>query len=278
MRDATGLPPRLCRGLRIRWPVGLPTGCPVPPLAGPFRPVAARWAVALLAPAAAGRVVTTVRVVNRGLRPLRPRLLPARGGEPLFPKITVEGDHEFYDFEAKYLDAGDFDIPAVLPDRVTRQVQEYACRTFTALDCAGLARVDFFVTPELDVYLNEINTMPGFTPVSMFPLMWKATGLDYPALVDRLVRELAKQGSHRLLQVQGTQVEEPVHRPLPAVPAMAGIQPRLRLLVKRHFHAAHGLQIHVAEGVPVHQPETVVAHQGEGPAGAASGAEQRHLP
>ena len=89
------------------------------------------------------------------------------GGAPeasLLAEVRVVRDHEFYDFEAKYLDDScEFDIPADLPERVTKQVQEYACRTFSALDCAGLARVDFFVTPELDVYLNEINTMPGFT-------------------------------------------------------------------------------------------------------------------
>ena len=97
--------------------------------------------------------------------------------------------YEFYDFEAKYLDdVCEFDIPAELPDRVTAKIQEYACRTFAALDCAGLARVDFFVTPELEVYLNEINTMPGFTPSSMFPRMWAESGLPYPKLVARLIR------------------------------------------------------------------------------------------
>ena len=69
------------------------------------------------------------------------------------------------------------------------------CRTFTALDCAGLARVDFFVTPELDVYLNEINTMPGFTPTSMFPRMWAASGLEYPKLVARLIRTALRRGT-----------------------------------------------------------------------------------
>ncbi|WP_249714800.1 D-alanine--D-alanine ligase family protein [Rhizomonospora bruguierae] len=109
---------------------------------------------------------------------------------------VVSGGHAFYDFEAKYLDdACEYDIPARLPERVTRQIQEYACRTFTALDCAGLARVDFFVTPELDVYLNEINTMPGFTPTSMFPRMWGATGIDYPKLVTRLIRTAQRRGS-----------------------------------------------------------------------------------
>ena len=119
------------------------------------------------------------------------------GGSPeasLLAEIHVSG-HEFYDFEAKYLDAGSYDIPADLSPEVTRQVQEYACRTFTALDGAGLARVDFFVTADNDVYLNEINPMPGFTPTSMFPLMWAATGLEYPKVVDRLIRTALRRGT-----------------------------------------------------------------------------------
>ena len=121
------------------------------------------------------------------------------GGPPeasMLAEIRVSNDHEFYDFEAKYLDETlEVDIPAALPERVTRQVQEYACRTFTALDCAGLARVDFFVTPELDIYLNEINTMPGFTPTSMFPQMWAASGLEYPKLITRLIRTAQRRGT-----------------------------------------------------------------------------------
>jgi D-alanine-D-alanine ligase len=122
------------------------------------------------------------------------------GGPPeasLLAEIrVVDTRHEFYDFEAKYFpDAAEYDIPASLPERVTKQIQEYACRTFTALDCAGLARVDFFVTPELDVYLNEINTMPGFTATSMFPQMWAATGLEYPKLTARLIRTALRRGT-----------------------------------------------------------------------------------
>jgi D-alanine-D-alanine ligase len=121
------------------------------------------------------------------------------GGAPeasVLAEIRVNG-HEFYDFEAKYLPDGgsEYDIPADLPAHVTRQVRDYACRTFTALDCAGLGRVDFFVTPTLDVYLNEINTMPGFTSTSMFPQMWAATGLEYPKLIDRLVRTALRRGT-----------------------------------------------------------------------------------
>jgi D-alanine-D-alanine ligase len=121
------------------------------------------------------------------------------GGEPeasQLAEVRVVSGHEFYDFEAKYLeDACEFDIPANLPDRVTAQVQAYAKGIFTALDCAGLARVDFFVTPELDVYLNEINTMPGFTASSIFPRVWAETGLPYPKLVARLVRTALRRGT-----------------------------------------------------------------------------------
>jgi D-alanine-D-alanine ligase len=120
------------------------------------------------------------------------------GGVPeasLLAEVRVK-DHEFYDFEAKYLDDScEYEIPAPLPPQVARQVQEYACQTFTALDCAGLARVDFFVTPENEIYLNEINTMPGFTSTSMFPRMWAATGLEYPKLVSRLIRTALRRGS-----------------------------------------------------------------------------------
>jgi D-alanine-D-alanine ligase len=103
-------------------------------------------------------------------------------------EIVVGGGHEFYDFAAKYLpDEGtDLVVPADLPDDVVREVQDLSVRAFEALACEGLARVDFFLTPAGPV-VNEVNTMPGFTPVSMFPLMWRASGLDYPALVERLV-------------------------------------------------------------------------------------------
>jgi D-alanine-D-alanine ligase len=109
---------------------------------------------------------------------------------------VVAGGHEFYDFEAKYLGEDcEYDIPANLPPQVTARVRELATRAFTAIDCAGLARVDFFVTPELDVYLNEINTMPGFTATSMFPRMWAASGLDYPKLLSRLIRTALRRGT-----------------------------------------------------------------------------------
>jgi D-alanine-D-alanine ligase len=103
-------------------------------------------------------------------------------------EIRLVRGHDWYDFEAKYLDdACEFDIPADLPAEVTATVRDLACRAFTALDCAGLARVDFFVRPDGSVVINELNTMPGFTPISMFPQVWAATGIDYSELVDRLI-------------------------------------------------------------------------------------------
>ena len=78
---------------------------------------------------------------------------------------------------------------------MTARLQDMARRAFVALDCAGLARVDFFVGPDGGLTVNEVNTMPGFTPSSMFPRMWAATGLDYPALVDRLVSTALRRGT-----------------------------------------------------------------------------------
>jgi D-alanine-D-alanine ligase len=115
------------------------------------------------------------------------------GGPPatsLPGEIEVISGHEFYDFEAKYLDedAVRLSCPADLPDAITHRVRELSVRTFEAMGCEGLARVDFFVTSDGRVLVNELNTMPGFTRVSMYPRMWAATGLDYPSLVDRLIK------------------------------------------------------------------------------------------
>ncbi len=111
-------------------------------------------------------------------------------------EIVVVGDHDFYDFDAKYLDgATDLRCPADLPEAVRQAVQDSACRAFLALDCAGLARVDFFVAENGALVVNEVNTMPGFTPVSMFPRMWAASGVDYPALVERLLHSALSAGT-----------------------------------------------------------------------------------
>jgi len=118
----------------------------------------------------------------------------------LCAEIVVGGDHDFYDFAAKYLDdAVELIVPASLPDDVQQRVQQMALAAFEALDCEGLARVDFFVVPAgdrgSDVVVNEVNTMPGFTPISMYPRMWAATGIDYPHLVDTLVDDALRRGT-----------------------------------------------------------------------------------
>jgi D-alanine-D-alanine ligase len=105
-------------------------------------------------------------------------------------EIIVGDEHAFYDFSAKYLpeEHTRLDVPADVPDKLAEQVRDLSTRAFEALSCEGLARVDFFLLADERLVINEINTMPGFTPSSMFPRMWAATGLDYPALVDRLVQ------------------------------------------------------------------------------------------
>lgn len=105
-------------------------------------------------------------------------------------EIRVAGDHDFYDFAAKYLpgEHTEVDIPAELDDETSTRVRALAADAFEALACEGLARVDFFVLADGRVVVNEVNTMPGFTPTSMFPQVWAATGVDYPALVGRLLQ------------------------------------------------------------------------------------------
>jgi D-alanine-D-alanine ligase len=123
-------------------------------------------------------------------------LAGADGGLPeasLPAEIRLRPGTEWYDFDAKYLaDAVEFDVPAGLSAEQTAAVQEVSRRAFLAMDCRGLARVDFFLSSDPATgadrwVVNEVNTMPGFTPISMFPRMWAASGVSYPALVDRLV-------------------------------------------------------------------------------------------
>ncbi|WP_375426433.1 D-alanine--D-alanine ligase family protein [uncultured Friedmanniella sp.] len=105
-------------------------------------------------------------------------------------EIRVHSASGFYDFEAKYLPEEQvaLDVPADIPASLAARVQDLAVRTFEAIGCEGLARVDVFATADGRVVVNEINTMPGFTAHSMFPRMWAASGLDYPALLDRLIQ------------------------------------------------------------------------------------------
>jgi D-alanine-D-alanine ligase len=110
------------------------------------------------------------------------------------PQASVPGEivpiKEFYDYDAKYLDEGsELIIPAKLTKAETTKVQELAVKAFKAVDCSGLARVDFLMDPKTrKIYLNEINTMPGFTAISMYPKLWAASGLEYSDLIDRLIQ------------------------------------------------------------------------------------------
>src|SRR3989441_3437779 len=109
------------------------------------------------------------------------------------PKASVPGEivpgKEFYDYTAKYLDEGsELIIPAKLTKAETRKVQELGIQAFQAVDCSGLARVDFLMDPKnRKIFVNEINTMPGFTAISMYPKLWAASGLSYPDLIERLI-------------------------------------------------------------------------------------------
>ncbi len=111
-------------------------------------------------------------------------------------RIVAEGTSGWYDFDAKYLDdACEFDVPAKLDDDVSTRLRAMAVEAFGALDCQGLARVDFFVGDDGTLTVNEVNTMPGFTPISMFPRMWAVTGIDYPNLLTTLIDTALARGT-----------------------------------------------------------------------------------
>lgn len=114
----------------------------------------------------------------------------------LDPKASVLGEicatHEFYSYEAKYIDpnGADLIVPALLSADLSQKIQEMALQAFKAIDCRGLARVDFFLCPENQIYVNELNTFPGFTNISMYPKLWQESGISYPELISQLI-ELA---------------------------------------------------------------------------------------
>lgn len=129
-----------------------------------------------------------------GAREIECGVLQGFGSEPhatsQLAEIRIDPHHQFYDFEAKYLPEENtaLDVPAEVDPALALEIRATAALAFDALDCEGLARVDFFVFPDGRIVLNEVETMPGFTSLSMFPRMWAASGVDYPELVDRLIR------------------------------------------------------------------------------------------
>ncbi len=134
-------------------------------------------------------------VVEQGVsgRELEVGVLQGRGTDPPrvseVGEIVVSGDHSFYDFEAKYLDEENVQLscPADVPREVRDEVRRIAAVAFEAAGCEGLARVDCFYTVDGRVLINEVNTMPGFTPFSMYPQVWQASGMSYPELIDELL-------------------------------------------------------------------------------------------
>jgi D-alanine-D-alanine ligase len=107
------------------------------------------------------------------------------------PEASVPGEvvpsREFYDYEAKYIDDGSkIIIPAALGPRTAADIQRLSILAFQAIDCAGMARVDFLLSPDT-IFVNEVNTIPGFTTISMYSKLWAASGVEYPALLDRLI-------------------------------------------------------------------------------------------
>jgi len=110
------------------------------------------------------------------------------------PIVSLPGEivvnSEFYSYETKYLDenAASLEIPAKLPEDIIKKIQEYAVKTFKVLCCQGMARVDFFLRNNTEILVNEINTIPGFTKISMYPKLWEASGISYAELIDRLIQ------------------------------------------------------------------------------------------
>jgi D-alanine-D-alanine ligase len=109
-------------------------------------------------------------------------------------QLLVDGGEEFWDFEAKYLDAASgMAIPAPIPDSAIEEVRRLGAAAFEAVSCEGLARVDFFYTTDGRVLINEINTMPGLSPASYFQKMWEVSGMPFPQLIDRLLQTALKK-------------------------------------------------------------------------------------
>lgn len=128
-------------------------------------------------------------LVEKGIEGAREIELSVLGNDE--PKISCPGEviasNEFYDYDAKYVDGKSKTIaPADLPANVTKKIQETALKAFRATDCAGMARIDFLVAKN-DFYLIEVNTIPGFTSISMYPKLWEASGLPYSKLLDELI-------------------------------------------------------------------------------------------
>ena len=125
------------------------------------------------------------------------------------PKASLPGEivpcNEFYDYSAKYIDdKSGLNIPAELSDEIREKIRENAVTAYKAADCAGMARVDFFLERNTNkIYLNEINTIPGFTSISMYPKLWEATGLSYSSLLDELIELAMERFNDKQISLSG---------------------------------------------------------------------------
>jgi D-alanine-D-alanine ligase len=140
-------------------------------------------------------------LIQKGVRNVREIEVSVLGNEN--PLASIPGEilpsREFYSYESKYIDGtSGYEIPARLPDETLEMIRDYAVRAYKAIDCAGMARVDFFVEKDTNkVYLNELNSLPGFTKISMYPKLWEASGMSYSELVDRLIELAVERKAER---------------------------------------------------------------------------------
>lgn len=139
-------------------------------------------------------------LVERGVPDAREIEVSVLGNDQ--PEASVPGEvvpgADFYSYDAKYvLEGSELRIPAPVTAEQTAQVRDFALRAYRAIDCAGMARVDFLLSETGEVYLSEVNTIPGFTRISMYPKLWEASGLPYSALVDRLIQLALERKAER---------------------------------------------------------------------------------
>lgn len=138
----------------------------------------------------AGQYDRKILVEKAAVRPREIEVSVLGNNEPI---VSLPGEiipsNEFYDYDAKYVDGKSTAIiPAKLPKNVVKKIQQCALDAFKVLDCAGMARIDFLLQKDGKIFLNEINTIPGFTSISMYPKLWEASGVTYPELLDRLIQ------------------------------------------------------------------------------------------
>ncbi len=150
-------------------------------------------------------------VLERGVQPIREIECAVLGNDDPIASVTgeiVPEGHEFYDYAAKYLDESGADllIPAPIAPALQERIQRMAVTAFRAVECWGMARVDFFLGAGDEVFVNEINTIPGFTSISMYPKLWDASGVPYPVLIDRLLDLAAERFAAE--RVKGSRVRE----------------------------------------------------------------------